>query len=365
MTKAAGVVGFWTAMSRVLGFVRDMVIASFLGAGLGADAFFVAFRIPNLLRRLFAEGALSAAFVPTFVDTFQRVGHEEAARLARITFTFAALVLAVVTVACMLGSSWLVRITAPGFIHDAIKFHLTVDLTRLMFPYIFFISLVALASGVLNSLRYFGAPAAAPVILNVCMIGSVFACRLWLGVEPYWALASGVVAGGIFQLVLQLPFLRAAGIKLKPVSISASCIAQDREVVRPGRACRGRVPGQRAHRNDIGLHAAARCRIVALLRGSRRGVASWRFRHSSWYCGIALHVPPGQQRRHGRPEPFRVVFAPPHCVLYHPRLGGTDSAPHTHHCHTLSARPFHVGGHPGDCVRLALVYRGFMGFFGA
>lgn len=216
MTKAAGVVGFWTAMSRVLGFVRDMVIASFLGAGLGADAFFVAFRIPNLLRRLFAEGALSAAFVPTFVDTFQRVGHEEAARLARITFTFAALVLFGVTLAGMLGSPWLVKVTAPGFLDDAIKFRLTVDLTRLMFPYIFFISLVALASGVLNSLRYFGAPAAAPVLLNVSMIGSVVVCRLWLGAEPYWALASGVVAGGILQLLLQLPFLRAAGISLRP-----------------------------------------------------------------------------------------------------------------------------------------------------
>lgn len=216
ITKAAGVVGFWTTMSRVLGFVRDMVIALFLGAGLGADAFFVAFRIPNLLRRLFAEGALSAAFVPTFVDTLQRKGLAEAARLARITITFAAIVLAAVTVVCILASPWLVRVTAPGFFHDAAKFNLTVDLTRIMFPYIFFISLVALASGVLNSLRHFSAPAAAPVVLNVSMIFSVaFLCR-GSNVEPYMALAWGVVAGGILQLLLQVPFMVRSGVKIRP-----------------------------------------------------------------------------------------------------------------------------------------------------
>ena len=148
MTRAAGVVGFWTTLSRILGFVRDMVTALFMGAGPGADAFFVAFRIPNLLRRLSAEGAFSAAFIPTYVETLQKDGSSEAARLARITFTFAAIVLGVVTVAGVMFSPWIVRVVAQGFVDDPSKFELTVHLNRIMFPYIFFISLVALAAGV-------------------------------------------------------------------------------------------------------------------------------------------------------------------------------------------------------------------------
>ena len=121
-----------------------------------------------------------------------------------------------VTVICIILSPWLVRITAPGFFDYPAKFNLTVDLTRMMFPYIFFISLVALASGVLNSLHHFAAPAAAPVVLNLSMIFSVaFFCRIF-NVQPYMALAWGVVAGGVLQLALQLPFMVAAGIKIRP-----------------------------------------------------------------------------------------------------------------------------------------------------
>lgn len=216
MTRAAGVVGSWTFLSRILGFVRDMVTALFLGAGPAADAFFVAFRIPNLLRRLFAEGALSAAFIPTYVETLHKNGRDEAARLARITFTFAALVLALVTLCGIVFSSGLVHVIAPGFLHDATKFDLTVHLNRIMFPYIFFISLVALASGVLNSMGHFAAPAAAPVILNLCMISGVVAFSVVFQVNPAYGLAWGVVAAGILQLVLQFPFLSAEGVKIRP-----------------------------------------------------------------------------------------------------------------------------------------------------
>jgi len=216
MTRAAGVVGVWTTLSRLTGFVRDMVIALFLGASPAADAFFVAFRIPNLLRRLFAEGALSAAFVPTFVDTLQRDGDAEAARLARAAFTFAAIVLAGVTILGIVFSPWIVRVIALGFFKDPAKFALTVDLTRVMFPYIFFISLVALASGVLNSMRHFSAPAAAPIILNLSMIISVAAFCTLFNVDPTYALAWGVVAGGILQLALQVPFLSRVGVRLRP-----------------------------------------------------------------------------------------------------------------------------------------------------
>jgi putative peptidoglycan lipid II flippase len=216
ITRAAGVVGLWTSVSRILGFVRDMVIASFMGAGIGADAFFVAFRIPNLLRRLFAEGALSAAFVPTFVETLQEEGRQGAAKLARQCFTFSAVVLLLVTLLGIVFSPWVVRLVAPGFHEDPSKFGLTVELNRIMFPYIFFISLVALASGVLNSLGKFAAPAAAPVLLNISMIAAVVVFSVFLNVDPVFALAWGVVAAGLLQLLLQIPFVRHEGIKLSP-----------------------------------------------------------------------------------------------------------------------------------------------------
>jgi putative peptidoglycan lipid II flippase len=216
MTRAAGVVGSWTGFSRVLGFARDMVIALFLGAGPESDAFFMAFKIPNLLRRLFAEGALSAAFIPTFVETLHKDGRVEAARLAQIVCTFAAIVLAFVVIVGTIFSSDLVRLIAPGFLQDAAKFHLTVHLNRIMFPYIFFISLVALASGVLNSMGRFAAPAAAPAILNICMIAAVVLFSTALKVNPVYGLAWGLVAAGILQLTLQLVVVRAEGVRLRP-----------------------------------------------------------------------------------------------------------------------------------------------------
>lgn len=215
-TRAAGVVGFWTMLSRIMGFVRDLVIALFLGASTGADAFFVAFRIPNLLRRLFAEGALSAAFVPTYVETLRRDGLTEAERLARITFTFTAITLLVVTVAGIVFSPWIVHIIAPGFAKNPDQFLLTVSLNRIMFPYIFFISLTILASGVLNSMGHFAAPAAAPIILNVCMITAVAVFCTFFNVTPNYALAWGVVAAGLLQLALQIPFMSASGIHIRP-----------------------------------------------------------------------------------------------------------------------------------------------------
>ncbi len=215
-TRAAGVIGFWTALSRILGFVRDMVIALFLGAGMGADAFFVAFRIPNLLRRLFGEGALAAAFVPTYVETLRREGTHRAAELARSAFTLTAIVLLCVTAAGIAFSPAIVRVIAPGFLDDPDKFALTVSLNRTMFPYILFISLVALMSGVLNAFGHFAAPAAAPIVLNLCMIFSVVTlCTLgkW---QAFYALAWGVLVAGLLQLLLQVPFLERKGVKFRP-----------------------------------------------------------------------------------------------------------------------------------------------------
>jgi len=216
VTRAAGVVGFWTTLSRILGFVRDMVIAVFMGAGLGADAFFVAFRIPNLLRRLFAEGALSAAFVPTFVEVLQKEGRDKAEQLARVTSTAAAIALAVVAILGIAFSPWIVKVIAPGFADSPEKFSLTVALNRIMFPYIFFISLVALASGILNAMGYFGAPAASPIVLNLSMIFSVALCCSFFGMGPAHALSWGVFVAGVLQLALQIPFMERARIRLRP-----------------------------------------------------------------------------------------------------------------------------------------------------
>ncbi|MFH0824248.1 MAG: murein biosynthesis integral membrane protein MurJ [Pseudomonadota bacterium] len=215
VTRAAGVVGFWTVLSRVLGYVRDMVTALFLGAGFEADAFFVAFRIPNLLRRLFGEGALSAAFIPTYVQTLQMEGIERATLLARKAFTLTAIVLGVVTFFGMGLSAEVVRVIAPGFIESPEKFSLTVSLNRIMFPYIFFVSLLALVSGVLNSMGHFAAPAAAPIILNLSMIGSIVTAAGIFGGSSSYALAYGVLAAGVLQLLMQIPFLEGAGIRIK------------------------------------------------------------------------------------------------------------------------------------------------------
>ncbi|MBN2398290.1 MAG: murein biosynthesis integral membrane protein MurJ [Deltaproteobacteria bacterium] len=215
VVKAAWVVGLSTLLSRVFGFIRDVVVAGFFGAGLATDAFFVAFRIPNLLRRLFAEGSLTIAFVPVFTEHLKKRSKEEALELASAAFTLLSIVLALVSVAGILLSPWIVMVMAPGFSDVPDKYALTVFLTRLMFPYIFFISLVALCMGILNSLRHFAAPALAPVVLNICMIASVFALKD-LFAEPILSLAVGVMAGGILQLAMQFPFLIKVGARLKP-----------------------------------------------------------------------------------------------------------------------------------------------------
>ncbi len=212
--KAAWVVGLATLLSRVFGFIRDMVIAGFFGAGPATDAFFVAFRIPNLLRRLFAEGSLTIAFIPVFTGYLKR-SKKEAVEFASIAFTLLSIILALVSVAGIVLSPWIVKIMAPGFADAPDTYALTVFLTRLMFPYIFFISLVALCMGILNSFRHFAAPALAPVILNICIIAAAFLLKDCLS-DPILSLAVGVMAGGVLQLAMQFPFLLKVGARLRP-----------------------------------------------------------------------------------------------------------------------------------------------------
>ena len=206
--------GLATGLSRIGGLVRDMVVAGFFGAGFATDAFFMAFTIPNLLRRFFAEGSLTAAFVPTFSDVLHREGPEEARRVASICWTLLLIVLTLVTAAGVLGSPYIVHFIGFGFGSIEGKLALTDYLNRIMFPYIFFVSLLALITGILNVHgRYFW-PSVSPLVLNIAMIlSAVFLSPLFE--VPITALAIGVLLGGLLQLLMQIPAMRATGIRLR------------------------------------------------------------------------------------------------------------------------------------------------------
>ena len=223
LLRAASTISLFTLASRITGLMRDVVISSVFGAGASFDAFNVAFRIPNLLRRLFGEGAFSQAFVPMLARTRAADGDDATKQLidAVATVLFAALVLT-----CVVGivaAPVVVWLMASGLE----RYDESVVLTRLMFPYIGFISLVSLSAGVLNTWKRFAVPAATPVLLNVAMIGAVW----WLepvlaraGIERIYALAAGVILGGILQLALQVPTLRRLGV-LPRVALGARGIA--------------------------------------------------------------------------------------------------------------------------------------------
>lgn len=213
VVRAAGVVGIATMASRVFGFLRDMVVAALFGAGVATDAFFVAFRIPNLLRRLLGEGSLTVSFVPVFTQYLKTKSKAEALELADVVFTILSLILVAVSLLGILFSPLIVTVMAPGFVDAPYQYELAVFLTRLMFPYIFFISLVALCMGILNSLRHFAAPALSPVILNIAMILSALFLKDFFE-EPIIALAVGVMIGGVLQLAMQWPFLVRLGARL-------------------------------------------------------------------------------------------------------------------------------------------------------
>ena len=209
-------VGSNTVVSRILGLVRDIVIARLFGAGSGADAFFVAFRIPNFLRRLFAEGAFSQAFVPILSEYRANRSHDEVAGLVAHTIGALGGVLTLVTVAGVVLAPAIVAIFAPGFISASDgKWELTVTMLRITFPYILFISLTALAGGVLNTFGRFGPPAFTPVLLNISIISCALGLSPYLD-EPVTALAWGVAVGGITQLVFQFPFLAKLGLLVRP-----------------------------------------------------------------------------------------------------------------------------------------------------
>lgn len=207
--RRTGTVGGLTLISRIFGLVRDVAIAYAFGARETADAFFVAFRIPNLLRRFFAEGALTISFVPVFTD-YLRKDREEARHVVSVSFTLLAVVLVGVVLIGVLAAPWIVKAIALGFTEDPEKYALTVRLTRIMFPYILFVSLAGLAMGVLNTLKHFAAPAAAPILLNVGIIAGALVLAQFID-PPVMGLAVGVLIGGLLQLGIHLPFMARYG----------------------------------------------------------------------------------------------------------------------------------------------------------
>ncbi len=206
VAKAAGVISIATTGSRVLGFVRDVLLAKIFGANWSTDAFYIAHRIPNLFRELFAEGSMSAAFIPVFTEALTKEGKEDARKLASSVFAF---LLSLLTLLCILGIVFtpaVVTLLAPGFLDNPDKFSLTVHLTRIMFPFLFFISIAAFAKGILNSLKSFLAPALAPMFLNVSIIIAALFFADSFAV-PLTAIALAVTVGGAIQVIIQLPDL--------------------------------------------------------------------------------------------------------------------------------------------------------------
>ena len=199
-----------TFLSRILGFVRDIVLAHLFGAGNAADAFFVAQRIPNLFRRLFGEGAFSQAFVPILGEYRTTKSDADTRNFVADVAGWLALVLTGITLLGIVGASLLVFLMAPGFATDPAKFSLTVELTRITFPYLFLVSLVALSGGILNTYGHFTVPAFTPVFLN---LGLIAAALFWAPhlAQPVIAVAWGMIFGGVAQLAFQLPALRKVG----------------------------------------------------------------------------------------------------------------------------------------------------------
>ncbi len=212
--RAFATVGGFTMVSRVLGFVRDILIAGILGAGPAADAFFVAFKLPNFFRRLFAEGAFNAGFVPLFSDLLANRSAAEARAFAEQALSVLLLTLLVFVTLAQIAMPWVMTVLAPGFVDDPNRFDMAVAFSRITFPYLLFISLVSLFGGVLNSLQRFAAVAATPVLLNICLITAItLAAPLLPG--PGHALAWGVAVAGAVQLVWLAIAAQRAGMALR------------------------------------------------------------------------------------------------------------------------------------------------------
>lgn len=213
LVRSAATVGGMTMISRVLGFVRDILIAGTLGTGPIADAFFVAFKFPNLFRRLFAEGAFNSAFVPLFAKRLEGEGKASAKQFAQEALSVLLFTLVLLTIIAEITMPWLMHVIAPGFVDTPDKFDMGVLFTRIAFPYLLFMSLVALLSAVLNSVGRFTAAAAAPILLNIVLIAALLLAAPYFD-NPGMVLAWGVAVAGAAQFALLLVAVRRAGFDL-------------------------------------------------------------------------------------------------------------------------------------------------------
>lgn len=215
LLKSTSLVSFMTLLSRILGLVRDTLVAQIYGATASVDAFYVAFKIPNFMRNLFAEGCFSQAFVPVLAEYKQQRSEKETQLFASHVIGSLGTVLTVITVLGVIGSPWLISLFAPGYAPDTPRFEWASDMLRLTFPYLMLISLTAFAGAILNCYGSFGVPAFTPALLNVCMIAAALWLSPYLDV-PVEAQAWSVLAAGVVQLAFQLPFLYRAGFLVRP-----------------------------------------------------------------------------------------------------------------------------------------------------
>ena len=215
LIKSAAIIGAMTFLSRVSGLFRDVVFAHLLGDRAAADVFFVALRIPNFFRRISGEGAFSVAFVPVFTDYRMHKSASENDRFLQLLLGRFGLILLVASVVGMVAAPLLVAVVAPGFLQHPEQYQLAVSATRITFPYVFFISLVALAAGMLNTCGRFAAPAATPILLNLCLIAAALLLVPLFSDAPI-ALAIGVALAGLLQLLFQIPFVRKEKLTIRP-----------------------------------------------------------------------------------------------------------------------------------------------------
>ena len=209
--KSTTTFSFFTIISRVLGYIRDIFIAIFLGSGPLADAFFVAFRIPNTFRRLFSEGTFNAAFIPSYAGALAK-NKNEANKFAKNVFSLLFIILSIIVFVAEIFMPQLIFLIAPGFYNDPEKLKLAVDLSRITFPFLFFISLASFFGAILNSHNKFAVAAAAPIILNVILIGALYFSK-WINVSNVLTLSYAVSLAGFLQLIVLLFFVRK---KFKP-----------------------------------------------------------------------------------------------------------------------------------------------------
>ena len=217
LLKSAATISSLTLLSRITGVIRDMLIARYFGSSAATDAFYVAFRLPNMLRRLFAEGAFQQAFVPMLSDVKANQNAEDVRTFIDRVFSVLACALLITSVVGVLAAPALVWLIAGGLAENAASFDLATELTRWMFPYIFFMSLVAMSAGVLNTWKHFAIPAFTPVLLNLSFITFILFLTPYLE-RPIFALAVAVIVGGVLQLGIQIPTLMKLGVLPRPVN---------------------------------------------------------------------------------------------------------------------------------------------------